>query len=85
MTPAGSHGKESAYNAGDLGSTLGLGRSPGEEECLPTPLFIPGEFCGQWSLAGYSPWGPKRVKGTFHAKMDTIKDKNGMDLTEAEY
>ena len=24
------------------------------------------------------------VKGTFHVKMGTIKDKNGMDLTEAE-
>ena len=24
------------------------------------------------------------TKGTFHAKMDTIKDINGMDLTEAE-
>ena len=24
------------------------------------------------------------VKGTFHAKMGTIKDRNGMDLTEAE-
>ena len=23
-------------------------------------------------------------KGTFHEKMDTIKDRNGMDLTEAE-
>ena len=23
-------------------------------------------------------------KGTFHAKMSTIKDRNGMDLTEAE-
>ena len=23
-------------------------------------------------------------KGTFHAKMDTIKDRNGMDLTKAE-
>ena len=29
----------------------------------------------------------KKIKGTeetFHAKMDTIKDRNGMDLTEAE-
>ena len=65
-------------------------RSPGWEDPLdrkgqPTPVFLPGKFHGQWSLAGYSPWGPKRVKGTFHAKMDTIKDKNGMDLTEAEY
>ena len=24
------------------------------------------------------------TKGTFHAKMPTIKDRNGMDLTEAE-
>ena len=24
------------------------------------------------------------TKGTFHAKMDTIKDRNCMDLTEAE-
>ena len=24
------------------------------------------------------------TKGTFHAKMGTVKDKNGMDLTEAE-
>ena len=24
------------------------------------------------------------VKGTFHAKMSSIKDRNGMDLTEAE-
>ena len=37
-------------------------------------------------------WGKTRdlfkkirgTKGTFHAKMDTIKDRNGMDLTEAE-
>ena len=24
------------------------------------------------------------TKGTFHAKMDTIKERNGLDLTEAE-
>ena len=24
------------------------------------------------------------TKGTFHTKMSTIKDRNGMDLTEAE-
>ena len=26
----------------------------------------------------------KDTRGTFHAKMGTIKDRNGMDLTEAE-
>ena len=26
----------------------------------------------------------RNTKGTFHAKMGTIKDRNGMDLTEAK-
>ena len=26
----------------------------------------------------------REIKGTFHAKMGTIKDRNGIDLTEAE-
>ena len=26
----------------------------------------------------------RATKGIFHAKMDSIKDRNGMDLTEAE-
>ena len=40
----GSDGKESAYNAGDLGSFLGFGRSPGEvnsntlHSCLENPM-----------------------------------------------
>ena len=25
------------------------------------------------------------IQGTFHAKMGSIKDRNGMDLKEAEY
>ena len=27
----------------------------------------------------------RHTKGTFHAKMGSIKARNGMDLTEAEY
>ena len=27
----------------------------------------------------------RNTKGTFHANMGTIKDRNGMDLIEAEY
>ena len=38
-------GKESTCNAGDSGSIPGLGRSPGEEEGLPTPVFL-GFPCG---------------------------------------
>ena len=33
--PGGSAGKESACNAGDLGSVPGLGRSPGEGKGCP--------------------------------------------------
>ena len=33
--PGGSHNKESAHNAGDPGSILGLGRSPGEGNVCP--------------------------------------------------
>ena len=43
--PSGSDGKASAYNAGDLGSIPGLGRSPGEGNgtplqysCLENPM-----------------------------------------------
>ena len=32
---------------------------PWRREWLPIPVFLPGEFCGQKRLAGYSPWGCK--------------------------
>ena len=35
-----------------------------EEEWQPTPVFLPGKFHGQWSLAGYSPWGRKELDTT---------------------
>ena len=33
-------------------------------EWQPTPVFLPGEFHGQNSLAGYSPWGHKESDTT---------------------
>ena len=32
---------------------------PPEREWLPAPVFLPGEFHGQRTLAGYRPWGCK--------------------------
>ena len=62
--PGGSDGKASAYNAGDLGSIPGLGRSPGEGNgnplqysCLENPMDR-----GTW--LGYSPWGRKESDTT---------------------
>ena len=57
--PGGSAGKESACNAGDMGLIPGLGRSSGEGNGLPTPVFWPGEFHGP-----YSPWGCKESDTT---------------------
>ena len=42
--PDSSFGKESACNAGDLGSIPGLGRFPAEGKGHPLQLFWPGEF-----------------------------------------
>ena len=40
-----------------------LGREdPLEKEWQPTPVFLPGEFHGQKSQVGYSPWGCKEVE-----------------------
>ena len=40
--------------------TQSLGwEDPQEEGWQPSPVFLPGEFHGQRSLVGYSPWGCK--------------------------
>ena len=45
--PDGSDGKESACNAGHLGSIPELGRFPRRRAKQPTPVFLPGE--SQWT------------------------------------
>ena len=57
--PGGSDGKESAWNVGDLGSILGLGRSSGEGHSNPLQCSYLDNPHGQRSLAGHSPWGHK--------------------------
>ena len=37
---------------------------PLEKEMVTTPVFLPGEFHGQRSLAGYSPWCHKELDVT---------------------
>ena len=64
--PGGLRGKEPSASAGDAGDR---DQSPGQK--IPwrrkwqlTPAFSPGEFHGQRSLAGYSPWGRKESDTT---------------------
>ena len=51
--------KKSACNVGDPGFDLCVGKIPWRQKWQPTPVFLPREFQGQRSLAGYSPWGYK--------------------------
>ena len=37
---------------------------PWRRKWQPTPVFLPGEFHGQWGLTGYSPWGYKESDTT---------------------
>ena len=36
-----------------------VGKTPWRRKWQPTPVFLPGEFHGQRSLVGYSPWSRK--------------------------
>ena len=62
--PGGSDGKESAYNAGGLGSIPGLGRSPVGGHGNPFQYSCLENPSGQRSLAGYSLWGCKELDMT---------------------
>ena len=41
-----------------------VGTIPWRREWQPSPVFLPGEFHGQRSLAGYSLWGYKELDRT---------------------
>ena len=41
-----------------------VGKVPWRREWLPTPVFLPGEFHEQRSLAGNSPWDHKELDTT---------------------
>ena len=54
--------KKLPANAGIIGDTEfspWAGKIPWRRAWEPTPVFLPGEFRGLRSLAGYSPWGHK--------------------------
>ena len=69
--PCCSDDKESACNAGDLGSIHGLGRSPGGGHGNPLQYSCLENLHGQRSLAGYSPWCHKELDTTEWLKHST--------------
>ena len=56
--PGGSDDKETACNAGDLGSIPGLGRCPGEGKGYPL------QYSGLENSMDYSPWGHRESDTT---------------------
>ena len=65
--PGSSAGKESTCTAGDPGSIPGLGRSPGERNRLPTPVFMcfPGGSDSKESAFDAGDLGSAPGLGTF--------------------
>ena len=59
--PGGSDGKVSACKCRRTWFNLWVGKITWRREWLPTPVFLPREFCGQKSLVGYSPWACKEL------------------------
>ena len=51
----------------DSVGSLGWEDALEKEMATPTPVFLPGEFHGQRSLAGYIPWGCKESGTTEQA------------------
>ena len=62
--PAGSDSKESACNAGDLGSIPGSGRSPGEVNGNSLQYSCLENSVNRGAWVGYSPWGHKKSNTT---------------------
>ena len=58
--------KNPPTNAGDVrhGFDPWVGKIHWRRNWQPTPVFLPGKFHGQRSLAGYSPWGHKELDMT---------------------
>ena len=70
--PRGASGKESACQcrrSQRCGIDPWAGKMPWKRAWQPTAVFLPEEFHGQRSLAGYSPWGCKESDMTEHTGM----------------
>ena len=60
----GASGKEPAYQRRRPGLDPWVRKIPWRRAWQPTPVFLPGEFFAQRSLAGYSPRGRKELDMT---------------------
>ena len=61
-------GEESACHCRRHGLDPWVKKIPWRRKWLPMPVFLPGKSHGQRSLAGYSPWGHKRIRHSLMTK-----------------
>ena len=71
--PGGTVVKNLPVNAEDSDWIPGLGRSPGEGNGKPTPVFLLGKSYGQRSLVGYSPRNCKESDTTQHTHTECFQ------------
>ena len=64
--PGGASGKESTCQCRRHGFDPWVRKIPWNRKWQSTPVFLPGKFHGQRSLAGYSPRGCKELDMTEH-------------------
>ena len=80
--PGDSVGKNSPASIGDVGSIPESGRFPWRRKWQPTPVFLPGKSHGQRSLAGYSPWGCKRIRHDLVTKQQQQHIRRSKEASE---
>ena len=71
--PGGSVAKNLPANEGDMGSTPGWQRSPGEGNGNPLQYSCLKNSMDERSMAGYSPWCCKESEMTEHACNSIIR------------
>ena len=72
--PGSSAADNPPANAGDMGLIPGSGKTPWRSKWQPSPAFFHGEYRGQRSLAGPSPWGCKRVRHNLATKQQQYNE-----------
>ena len=60
-----------ARDIGDGGFNPWVGKTPWGRKWQHFPVFLPGKFHGQRSLAAYSPWGHKESDTTERLRVHT--------------
>ena len=69
-------GKESACQCRRRWFDSWVGKNPWRRKWQPTPIFLPGKFHGQRSLAGYLPWDRKESNMTQRLTLHKMLYKN---------